>query len=166
MSLHDDLLEQARHLLARDPGRPKQASLRRAISAAYYALFHLLIDAAASRFKADPSVRLLIARAFVHGEMSKCSKSFGGGSLPTKFQAVGVVVGPRLRNVSQTFIDLQQARHEADYNLAKRFKRSEATEHVERVGRAFHDWRAIQKDKDANFYLASLLFWEKWDKVR
>src|SRR5712691_6919600 len=46
MSLHGDLLAQARSLLRREPRRPKQASLRRAVSTAYYALFHLLIHEA------------------------------------------------------------------------------------------------------------------------
>lgn len=41
MAFPDDLLEQAVHLARREPGRPRQASLRRAISTAYYALFHL-----------------------------------------------------------------------------------------------------------------------------
>ena len=44
MSLHADLLRQARQLALKEPRRPSQASLRRAISASYYALFHLLID--------------------------------------------------------------------------------------------------------------------------
>lgn len=39
MSLHADLLKQARHLATKERRRPSQASLRRAISAAYYALF-------------------------------------------------------------------------------------------------------------------------------
>ena len=37
MSLHADLLAQAEHLAQLESGRPKQASLRRAISSAYYA---------------------------------------------------------------------------------------------------------------------------------
>ncbi len=44
MAFHDDLLEQANHLARRERGRPRQASLRRAVSSAYYALFHLLIE--------------------------------------------------------------------------------------------------------------------------
>lgn len=44
MAFADDLLEQAYHLANLDSGEPKQASLRRAVSTAYYALFHLLID--------------------------------------------------------------------------------------------------------------------------
>lgn len=42
MGLPEDLLEQAGHLARRERKRPRQASLRRAVSAAYYALFHLL----------------------------------------------------------------------------------------------------------------------------
>ena len=40
----DDLLAQADLLLHLEKRRPKQASLRRAVSAAYYALFHFLIE--------------------------------------------------------------------------------------------------------------------------
>ncbi len=49
--LHDDLLALALKTFELDsgPGRPKQANLRRAVSTAYYALFHLLVhDATAS----------------------------------------------------------------------------------------------------------------------
>lgn len=46
MSIHKDLLQQARLLAILDEKRPKQANLRRAISSAYYALFHYLIDEA------------------------------------------------------------------------------------------------------------------------
>jgi hypothetical protein len=42
MSLHANLLQQAEHLAQLDPTRPTQANLRRAVSSAYYALFHLL----------------------------------------------------------------------------------------------------------------------------
>jgi hypothetical protein len=44
--VHEHLLEQAVTLARLDARRPKQANLRRAISAAYYALFHLLVDEA------------------------------------------------------------------------------------------------------------------------
>ena len=42
--MHDELLEQARRLALLDRRRPKQANLRRAVSAAYYSLFHFLVD--------------------------------------------------------------------------------------------------------------------------
>jgi len=43
LALPDDLLAQAKHLASKEPKRPRQASLRRAISGAYYALYHLLM---------------------------------------------------------------------------------------------------------------------------
>jgi uncharacterized protein (UPF0332 family) len=47
MALADELIDQAYHLLSLDhPKPPKQVNLRRAVSAAYYSLFHLLIDEA------------------------------------------------------------------------------------------------------------------------
>ena len=47
---HDDLLAQALSLVHKEPRNPKQASLRRAVSAAYYALFHLLISEAVANW--------------------------------------------------------------------------------------------------------------------
>jgi len=46
MAFPDDLLELAQQLADLHPESPHQASLRRAVSTAYYALFHLLISEA------------------------------------------------------------------------------------------------------------------------
>jgi len=46
MPFADDLLKQAYHLASKERKNPKQASLRRAVSTAYHALVHLLIDEA------------------------------------------------------------------------------------------------------------------------
>ena len=43
MTVHDDLLAQALHLASKEPRRPRQASLRRSVSASYYAVYHLLV---------------------------------------------------------------------------------------------------------------------------
>jgi uncharacterized protein (UPF0332 family) len=51
MPLAEHLLEQAQHLANREKKRPRQASLRRAVSTAYYALFHLLIHEATRNWK-------------------------------------------------------------------------------------------------------------------
>jgi uncharacterized protein (UPF0332 family) len=44
MAFAEDLLRQAFLLLHKEPKTPTQASLRRSVSTAYYALFHLLIE--------------------------------------------------------------------------------------------------------------------------
>ncbi len=168
MSLHDDLLSQAQHLLHREKRRPKQASLRRAVSAAYYALFHLLIAESSRMLVSNPSLRSLVSRTFIHAEMNKTSRSFAGGNLPRKFDAVteGKAVPNALRNVANVFSELQQARHLADYDLAKKFSRGEAQVFVDQASRAFQDWQTIRKDDQAQLYLACLLLWDRWDKIR
>jgi len=64
MPFADDLLEQAHHLATREAGEPKQASLRRAVSTAYYALFHLLIDEAVSQWSVERQ-RSILARTLI-----------------------------------------------------------------------------------------------------
>ena len=55
MAFADDLLEQAYHLANREQEDPGQASLRRAVSTACYALFHLLIDEAVGNWSVPAS---------------------------------------------------------------------------------------------------------------
>ena len=68
MPFPDDLLEQAYELAHKEPTNPKQASLRRAVSTAYYALFHLLIDDAVSKWEVERQ-RSILARTFEHSKM-------------------------------------------------------------------------------------------------
>ncbi len=73
-SFHRELLEQARHLANRRPRQPRQGDLRRAVSAAYYSLFHFLIDEACRYLLGsspdDHTLRTILARAFLHAEMA------------------------------------------------------------------------------------------------
>ncbi len=88
MSLEHDLLRHARELAERAPKRPKQANIRRAISAAYYAVFHLLTRAAARAF-ADGNDSLIprLARTFNHGDMAEASKLFAKEELPQQLRS-------------------------------------------------------------------------------
>lgn len=82
MSLHRDLLNQARQLATHEPRRPKQASLRRAVSAAYYALFHLLVDSASRVVVSGQGQEVLrqqVGRALGHTDMKKHAKLGQGG---------------------------------------------------------------------------------------
>jgi len=80
MGLAEDLLLQADHLATYEGGNPSQASLRRAVSTAYYALFHLLIEDAAQRWQGSPEAHTGLQRAFSHGPMKNTSIRFGGTS--------------------------------------------------------------------------------------
>lgn len=50
MGFGEDLLKQADHLATYEGVKPTQAALRRAVSTAYYALFHLLTEDASQRW--------------------------------------------------------------------------------------------------------------------
>lgn len=162
MSLHDDLLQQARMLARKEPRRPKQASLRRAISTAYYALFHLFVDEATKRLvkgRNAADLRRCLARAFVHHEMMAVAKGFAGGTVSEKLKPAmsGVRPSHRLARCAGAFVDLQQARHEADYDLAKRYARQQALDLVEQAEIAFRDWSAVRNTPEADVFLVGLL---------
>jgi hypothetical protein len=57
MPLHQDLLTLARELVDRNRAAPVEAELRRGVSTAYYALFHLLVHEATSRLVAIANLR-------------------------------------------------------------------------------------------------------------
>lgn len=169
MSYHSDLLEQARHLLELDTTRPRQANLRRAVSTAYYALFHLLINEAARGLASDDLLRARISRAFTHTEMKDACKSFKGTKLPEHVleacpQGVATIVPDPLKSIAETFIDLQAEREEADYGINYRLTRSEARQLIERVGQAFSLWESVRSQPISKVFLASLLLWKKWGR--
>lgn len=168
MMFHADLLAQAKHLATKESKRPRQASLRRAISAAYYAVFHLLTSEAALLFAREDKFWQRMNRVYGHTELNDVSKSVALGKLPKVFDGV---IGPSqfppaLRSVARTFVDLQQARHDADYDLTKKFTRSDALTLVRQAEQAFKDWQAIRKDDLARIYLGCFLLWKQWDKSR
>ncbi len=79
MSLHSELLKQARFLAQKEPKKPTQASLRRSVSASYYALFHLLVDEAPRLMLSGHGRRPLrdcLARAFQHSSMKHTAVQF------------------------------------------------------------------------------------------
>jgi hypothetical protein len=164
MSLEDDLLEQAGHLARRDPTRPKQASLRRAISTAYYALFHLLVREATAALVSDPGLRSLVPRAFDHAEMKRACRPFAAGDLTAHLKQITPVVPAELRAVAEAFIDLQQGRHEADYNVATTFRRVDVLGLVQRAEAAFRSWQSVRYQQAATVFLVSLLFTDRWKK--
>ena len=88
MAFADDLLKDAYHLAQRGGKRPKQASLRRAVSNGYYALFHLLISEFVANCKTSWQ-RTTLARIFQHGKMKNISK----GIADRKIEKLALLIG-------------------------------------------------------------------------
>jgi len=151
MPFADDLLEQAYHLARRERKHPKQASLRRAVSTAYYALFHLLIDDAVGNWGIVRQ-RSILARTFDHGKM----RSVCDDHVKRFYSAGSPAAGLQLMNVAQTFAELQQRRHTADYDNAFRWSQTYAIEQIDQASAAFGDWRAIRATDEAQDFLLTL----------
>jgi uncharacterized protein (UPF0332 family) len=152
MPLAQDLLEQARHLANREPKRPKQASLRRAVSTAYYSLFHLLTTAAVANWRTYRQ-RSDLARAFTHSTMKEACKRTNNNPFPS----ANPIHVRHLKRIAYIFVRLQQQRETADYDSAIRWSRTEALTLIDMVQEAFDLWSAIREDEIAEDFLLELL---------
>jgi hypothetical protein len=165
--MHTDLLEQARHLATRDSFRPKQANLRRAVSSGYYAIFHFLIDEACNSFIGRSSergaLRGVVARAFQHGEMSRASASFAGARLPPRLARVlgHPEIGIELARLAGAFVEAQEKRHQADYNVLSTFIRQDVLTLLDRIESSIQGWEAVRSAPESQMFLVSLLFWNR-----
>ncbi len=151
MPFPDYLLEQAQLLANLDKKRPRQASLRRAVSTAH-ALFHLLTTAAVANWK-KPRQRAALARAFEHRRMNDACIKTRGKQFPNPNHASV----RHLRTIANAFIQLQQYRHRADYDNSKKWTRTEVLGHIELAAVAFDSWNAIAREPIAEDFLLQLL---------
>lgn len=162
MSFASDLLEQANHLANREKKRPRQASLRRAVSTTYYALFHQLIEEATLNWKRVEQ-RALLARLFEHGKMkgacekqrADCARYLNGGPSPGSSPDLEFRI--HLHKVANAFVQAQQQRHSADYDNAKVWTRTEVVTLIQLVDDALDSWRAIRQHDGAQTFLLTLL---------
>jgi uncharacterized protein (UPF0332 family) len=122
--IHPAELLQLAYMLTGDGASfpPNEGQLRRAISTAYYALFHRVMQTAADRFAgSDERSRpayALIYRGFNHGRMKAICQEIDKERLRAKFrgQLQCEAVSQELRDFVSTFVALQEWRHRADYD--------------------------------------------------
>jgi uncharacterized protein (UPF0332 family) len=147
----DHLLEQADRLIASTgAGTARQVDLRRAISNAYYALFHAVVAEAADDLVGRthrPTPRyMLVYRSVDHRRLRKLCEDIAKQNLPdrySRFEPEGGF-GPDLQFFAKALVELQDSRHQADYDPLFRATRSNAARIVQR-GRD-----ALQRFRHAN----------------
>lgn len=163
MSLHRDLLTQAYHLATREPRKPKQASLRRSASASYYAVFHLLVDAAVRRLvpgRDRVALRNCLRRSFRHATMKKVARQFAAANISDKLKPAlnGLAPQEELVYVADSFAQLQESRHRADYDIGGApFTRLEVLTLVFLAESAFLFWDTVRNSPQADAFLVGLL---------
>ena len=155
MAYHDDLIQHAIFLSELDlPNEPKQVDLRRAVSAAYYALFHLLTTEAAQNWR-HQNQRARFARMFDHGRMKTCSSRVSSRQLPVDPDEIPIAEALKL--VADSFLKLQQDRHTADYDNSKVWSRTQVWEVISEAEDAMAAWSNIREKEIAQDYLLDLM---------
>ncbi len=131
---HDDLLDIAQRLAQLEEGKPRQASLRRAISTAYYALFHAL-----ARLCADE----LVGWRNSWEAYSPIYRTMDHSRAKSVFKQISGRRGAHIALIGETFILLQENRHWADYDPSplrvgrtKAIGRAETLDLIEQTKRA------------------------------
>jgi uncharacterized protein (UPF0332 family) len=129
----DHLFEQAASLISPQAGRPRQVDIRRAVSAAYCAIFHAIITAAADQFigvtNRGESPYGLAYRSVDHGWLRKLCEEVQKSSLSVTFKSYAPSAGfvANMAAFAAATLDLQQRRHAADYDVMIRMNKSDAS---------------------------------------
>jgi hypothetical protein len=126
-----------------------QAIWRRAVSTAYYAEFHLLIDEAVGMWAIERQ-RAILARTFEHRKMKAVCEDIlrvarSGGALPIELQTV-----------ARNFVELQFHRESADYGNSMLWSQNDVAAAVLLATESFAAWRAIRNDVSAQDYILQL----------
>jgi len=151
-----DLLAVARLLLTPGVLPPSDAQLRRAVSTAYYALFHRILQAAASRFmganKESSAGYTLIYRSFDHRTMRTVCEGLDTSTLrdSLKRHLVRNAVSQDMRDFANTFSVLQDARHLADYDPKAVFLSADVFSLVGSATTAMEAFDRIETDEKAD----------------
>lgn len=109
------------------PGRPRQVMLKRALSTAYYAMFHALCQSnadtliGASSRGSDAQTWLQTYRALDHRQARGRLASYSAGS------------GSTFQNFASAFGNLQEHRLDADYNPRAIYVRSDVSDLIQRA---------------------------------
>lgn len=134
----------ARKLANASPKKPRQADLKRAISTAYYALFHAMANDAADMLVGVGPNRPDKAwshtyRTLQHGEAKSACEAVRNLNFPNS-----------IKSCADAFVALQQKRHEADYDPDYRVLRADALDAIQQAEDAIRALRtSARRDRRA-----------------
>ena len=125
------LIEMARLLAGQGPvaapGRPRQAMLKKAVSAAYYAMFHALCYSNANVLIGSS------ARAVRLPGWTRTYRALDHGSAKDRLMLHRSVASLEVQNFGTTFSALQENRHLADYDPHARLSRTYTVSLIDRA---------------------------------
>lgn len=125
-------------------GRPSYTAHRRAVSTAYYAVFHAISNGVVETVfpASDLTFRQRARRWVNHGDVRQVSmwalalRTGAGGLPPRQIQALfappggTIVVDQPTADVADAFIELHEKRQQADYDHEEVFSRADTRGHI------------------------------------
>ena len=154
MGLADDFLEDARSLADSSVLYNRQTLMRRAISTAYYAAFHLFVEDFVEHWDFEDQ-RARLGRMFNHGPMRNAVFAPKDKRNPT-------AVEQELLDVITAFGQLQKDRQRADYDGGWRLVETDVRDSKRLAEDVFAKWRKIKGEDIARHHLLSM-FGAKWE---
>ncbi|MFW6027795.1 MAG: hypothetical protein ACOC91_03215 [bacterium] len=161
--MHQEFLETARALAGTARRKPRQAELRRAVSTAYYAMFHALCEMCANALNGtrspDRCERAWVQtyRALEHNLAAEaCGRCVRGSSKGNNYKLPKPV-----RDFAAYFVSMQEHRYRADYSpSAVNYKRDQVVGLIDGAEKAIKRLRTTPRKHKAAF-AALLLFKER-----
>ena len=148
-----NLIASARDLLVAERGRPRQANLSRAMSAAYYAMFHCLAGCCADALvgasgssRSEPAW-LQVYRSLEHGTARRRCQQV------SRLERFSV----ETRNFADLFVDLQEKRHKADYDPSSSFPKLIVEGDIVKAEQAIANFRKVSLSERRAFAVYVLL---------
>lgn len=148
MGLAVELLEDAQHLAAKGVAEMRASCMRRAVSTAYYAVFHMLVEDFVANWP-FPDQRARLARMFDHKKMREAAFTPKDEKNPTPTEASLVAIRTAFRQ-------LQADRHRADYDLSWDIVATDVTNAIALAEHTFARWRSIHGEDLAQHHLLSM----------
>jgi hypothetical protein len=155
-------------MLRRDPV-PSEVELRRAVSTAYYGLFHTFTQAA-SKLVAPHDVVLQsqVARAYNHVTVRAVCETVwrgrSGGFKPPFDKLFATPPDEKLVEASRILVKLYAARVTADYELAEPFSDTFAFERVQSAQSAATAFTNVVQLPSTQVFLTALLLADRWTR--
>jgi hypothetical protein len=159
----EHLLDQADRLAMPIAGVVRQADLRRAISATYYALFHATLIAAADMIVGNENRTsnryALVYRSVEHVTLKEISENITKTTVPDKYKRYIPRAGfsSDVIDFADALILFQNRRHQADYDPLFRARRSDVQLAVKTARAALANFSKAALDQREAF-LTLLLF--------
>lgn len=161
----DHLLEQAEYLLqARDSrGLVRQANRRRAISTAYYAVFHFTLTAAADEVvgnaRRNTPRYALVYRSVDHKALEVLCKVAGSAQLSERYAKYAPQngFGANIREFASLVVQLKEKRNSADYDPTHWVKIADARKAIDTARSAVRRFKSANAPRRQAF-LTLLLF--------